>query len=420
MLNKFKTLFLSDLGLLIVSMGIAGLLGYTLNIVVKREVSDSSFVEFATFWGAIYLGAGVLTGIQQEVTRAVSGQKLNDKTKPTFGATPLVTGIIGVVLLGLLLIFMFLIVVPPDFFGISNLISFTILFLGLAGYVVVAIYSGLLYGAQNAVKVVALMIICDASIRFLLVAFVSAIGYSTLMMEIAIGVPFVLVPLLITPLIKRFVATGTRLDVSPSKFLVNALMTMIAAGAMAFLITGFPLLLRVMLSAMPVANLAAVIFVITLSRAPLIVVAMSLQSFFISQVKNDPRFVSRILQISLFTILASCVLGVILALWGDFLFTYISGSEIQISFVTYFAIGISSGFIAVLFIIGALLLARNQHTKYLWMWLTTAISTSCVILLPTPDDIKLICTLVIPPLLGVAIVLIPRQGSKKYVEKVVS
>jgi O-antigen/teichoic acid export membrane protein len=400
---KIKLFFLTDFGLLVLATGISGVLSYLLNILVRREVNATDFVEFAVFWGAIYLGVGILSGIQQEVTRAVSGDKHSSKIAKAHGSAPSTVALLGILFSALMLSLIFFFFLEDDFFGISNYVSGLIIFLGLSGYVIVAIYSGLLYGAHNAVRVVAVMICSDAIIRFAAVLFVAVSGYSNVLMQIAIALPFVLVPVFVTPLLKRFVSPGIRMDVSPLKFSKNALMTMAAAGAMAFLISGFPLILKLMLSDVPIHQLASLIFVVTLSRAPLIIVAMSLQSFLISVAMKKPDSSSYFKSFYLFISLAAIIIGFILTFAGDQLFTHISGSRVDISFVSYFAIGISSGIIGILFVAGARLLAADEHVKYLLMWLFAAFGTLVFVFVPIPPETRLVCALVIPPLLGLGI-----------------
>lgn len=408
MFIKIKHFFVTDFGLLVLATGIAGLLSYLLNIVVRREVSSTDFVEFAIFWGAIYLGVGVLSGIQQEVTRAVSGVKHLSKIENTRGASPSTVALLGISFLALILSPIFFTFLEDDFFGISNYASGLIIFIGLSGYVIVALYSGLLYGAQNAVRVVALMICSDAIIRFVAVLFVAVSGYSNLFMQIAIALPFVLVSIFVTPILKRFVSPGIRMDVSPLKFSKNALMTMAAAGAMAFLISGFPLVLKFMLSDVPIHQLASIIFVVTLSRAPLIIVAMSLQSFLISVAMKKPNSSSYFNNFYFYISLAAIIIGFFLSFAGDQLFTYISGLRVDIYYITYFAIGISSGIIGILFVAGARLLAADEHLRYLLMWLFVAFGTLVFVFVPFPPETRLVCALVIPPLLGLGIYFIPR------------
>jgi hypothetical protein len=403
-----KQVVLSDLSLLITATGLAGILSYMLNIIVKREVSASEFIEFATFWGAIYLGVGILSGIQQEVTRAASGQAKTSKQEHFKGARPMTIGVMSIVFTALVLCTIFTLLLPSDFFGAINVFSGLILFMGLTGYVVISISSGLFYGGQNAIRIVATMIFLDALLRFIFVNLVAFGGYSSLLMEIAVGLPFVIVPLAIAPLLKKYVPSKFRLDVSPFAFFRNALITMTAAGSMAFLISGFPLVLKLMLIELGTSELAAIIFVITLSRAPLIVVAMSLQSFLISKAKNNPGFAPIALKISLLISLLAFILGIFLAFWGDQLFTLVSGNSVQISFVTYLAIGLSSGVIAVLFVIGSVLLASSQHIKYLFVWGSVALVTLASIGLQLDAETKLICSLLLPPLFGIGVFFIPR------------
>ena len=384
-----------------------------LNILVKREVSDSSFVEFAIFWGALYLGIGLLSGIQQEVTRSSSR---NQRAQPSYssrGARPVHVAIATIGLIGVVIAFISLVVLPHQYFGPPNLESGLILFCGLSGYAIVALISGLLYGANNAIKVVALMIVTDVLLRLIFVGSVATFGYDAIAMEVAICLPFILVPAFVFPITRKFISKNFAFDVSLGQFFINSFQTMAAAGAMSLLISGFPLVIRELYFEVQKEQLASIIFVVTLARAPLIVIAMSLQSYLIAKLRKNSDFISRLRLISLSVFIASLILGALLSVFGNQVFSYVANQEIHINGLIYLAVGISSGVVAVLFVIGAKLLAEDAHFRYLCMWLVTVIVTLAFLFFELEPGLLLSLVLVAPPLVGLFVGTIPGIAKRK-------
>jgi len=389
-----------DLLILLVAMAIAGVLGYAINIVVKRSVSAPEFVEFATFWGALYLGVGLLSGLQQEVTRSASTPLVSEKEKDIPGTKP--RQVVGfglfITTLGVLLCCLFFL--PPNYFGITNDVGAGLLLLGLAGYVIVATMTGLLYGVSNGVKVIAAMIASDATLRFLLVSLQLQFGYSTTFIELATGIPFLLVPILIYPYARKFLTSGLLLVGSPIELMKNSVSTMTAAGAMAFLISGFPLAIRWSLGSEDPGLLATLIFVVTLARAPLIIVAMSLQSFLVARIRQGADSGGLLSKVGWFLALFSALFSVALAATGDIVFSFLAGQSIHVELGIYLSVGLSSGLIAAMFVVGASLLAEDNHVAYLTMWLVSAGITLVLCTFDALADLKLAAILVFPPSIG--------------------
>ena len=413
MLSKFRVFVFSDFGLLVTATGLAGVLGYVLNILVKREVSDSSFVEFAIFWGALYLGIGLLSGIQQEVTRSSSRNEGDQTSKNPCGARPFHVALATIGLIAVVLAVISLVVLPHHYFGPPNLESGLILFCGLSGYAIVALISGLLYGANNAVKVVALMIVSDVLLRLIFVGSVATFGYDAIAMEVAICLPFILVPAFVFPITRKYISKNFAFDVSLGKFFINSIQTMAAAGAMSLLISGFPLVIRELYFEVQKEQLASIIFVVTLARAPLIVIAMSLQSYLIAKLRKNSDFISRLRLISLGVFIASLILGALLSVFGNQVFSYVADQEIQINGLIYLAVGISSGVVAVLFVIGAKLLAEDAHFRYLCMWLVTVIVTLAFLFFELEPGFLLSLVLIAPPLVGLLVGTMPGITKRK-------
>jgi hypothetical protein len=391
---KFELLFL------LVAMAIAGVLGYAINIFVKRSVSAPEFVEFSTFWGALYLGVGLLSGLQQEVTRSASTPLASEIERRSTGTKP--RQVVGfglfITTVGVFLCFLFFL--PPNYFGLTNGIGAGLLFLGLAGYVIVATMTGLLYGVANGVKVIAVMIASDAALRFLLVSLQLKFGYSATLIELATGVPFLLVPLLVYPYARKFLTPGVLLVGSPIELMKNSASTMTAAGAMAFLISGFPIAIRWSLGSTDTGLLATLIFVVTLARAPLIIVAMSLQSFLVARIRQGADSGGLLSKVGWFLALFSGLFSAGLAATGDVIFSSLAGQSIHLEFGIYLAVGLSSGFIAAMFVFGATLLAKDNHVAYLTMWLVSAGITLVLCSFDASPDLKLAAILVVPPSIG--------------------
>ena len=391
--------FLQGFSTLLISTVIAGVAGYIVTWLIYREVGPAQYAQFAIFWSALYLIIGGLSGIQQEVTRGSSIRREEAaQTSPVARSF----AVIAAALVTLLVI-----ATAPlwstGVFG-ESWMNFTLpLALGAGSYVVVAVISGSLYGVSNWM-LLALSISLDAIIRLVLVCISSLFMQELKYLTWAVVIPFILVPLLLLPLLFRALKKKATLDVGLRELSWNSARTVLAAMATALIVSGYPLLLGLTTRNIEASLMGELIFVITITRAPLIVIFTALQSFFLIRFKVPVREMSK----NLFLIL-SVVIGItaLVSLISGFIgveaFHLITNRAMSVSNLFISLLVISSGTIACLSVTGAALLSRSKHSYYLFGWVCAGVLTVMILLLPVSPMDKVELSLIAPPLFGLIV-----------------
>ena len=264
---------------------IAGLSGFVVIIIAAWALGDSSQLseEFTAYWGLFFAGTGVLTGLTQETTRAVTAG-LRSSGAPVSGSS----GVRGFrpFLFSFAVAAIVLVVLgasAPLWIGqlLSELqgVGVGLLAVGLASYAIQATISGILSGCQLW-KEYASLISLDTGIRMVLAVVAWLLGYQLLAFLVitVVGSISWLVIVLCFGSVRSVL--GSVADVSRGVFIRQALLAMAASGATAVLITGFPTLLK-FTNPTEVAggvSMAAVSYAVILTRAPLLVPLQQFQS----------------------------------------------------------------------------------------------------------------------------------------------
>jgi hypothetical protein len=272
---------------------------------------------------------------------------------------------------------------------------------GAASYVFVAVVSGTMYGLRRWMVLAALIMI-DALLRvgFVVVAVLAAPGIVSL--ALATALPFPLAVATVWLFVRRSVRGRTVLDVDTKTLAWNSVRTVAAAAATAVMISGFPFLLGITSPGQPV-QAAAVIAVVTLTRAPLVIPALALQSFLVVHFRDLHANVLR----SLFSILigiAAVTAVASLVAWGiglDILHWF--GKDFAITSGEVALVVASAGFTAGLCVTGPAVLARGEHTLFTAGWATAALLVIAALLLPLDPAPKSIIALSVGPLVGLVI-----------------
>lgn len=263
---------------------IAGLSGFVVIIIAAWALGDSSQLseEFTAYWGLFFAGTGVLTGLTQETTRAVTAGRARGGVAGVPGVSvgfrpflfSFVVAAIVLVVLG---------ASAPLWIGqlLSELqgVGVGLLAVGLASYAIQATISGILSGCQLW-KEYASLISLDTGVRMVLAVVAWLLGYQLLAFLVitVVGSISWLVIVLCFGSVRSVL--GSVADVSRGVFIRQALLAMAASGATAVLITGFPTLLK-FTNPSAVAggvSMAAVSYAVILTRAPLLVPLQQFQS----------------------------------------------------------------------------------------------------------------------------------------------
>lgn len=383
---------------ILVATGIAGACGYLIQLLAPALLTDpGSYVTFSVFWSTLYLFVGAVAGVQQEVTRAVSPtdrpaatSTLRRFTVLAAGMTVVVSVVVGIVL-------------APSILS-ADPIALTIWFgVGLLGYLGCAVLSGVMYGLALWGPIAAVTVV-DATVRAILVTAGLALHLSSVLLAAFTAVPFLVAFVVVWFAVRRRVVGRFALDVGPGRLAVNALRTVTAAAATGAVVTGLPLLIHLTMPDAPATVIASLIAVITITRAPLIVPIMALQSFLIVDFRAVgtsiwPRL-ARYLAIVVGATVVACVAASVLGPW---LIAYISDGRYEVTAVASAVIVASAGLVGMLSLTGSALLSANRHSIYVGGWLAAAGATVVAFVLPIDPVTRTLVALCVGPLIGLVV-----------------
>jgi hypothetical protein len=390
---------LAGFSTIIAATGIAGIAAYLVTFIVYRVAGPADYALFAVFWATLYLLVGGLSGIQQEVTRATRaidpGRRTTANRARNFGITAAVFVVVAVVATAPLWVG---VVFPEAGWSLVPPLA-----VGVGSYVVVAVLAGSLYGLQHW-RSVALMIAVDPILRLALLLVALVFTHDIVALAWIAALPFPLTLIILWPIVRRGFVGRTAVDVGYRSLTWNASRAVLASVATAVMVTGFPLLLGVTSAGVSAAMLGELIFTITLARAPLIVTAMSLQSFFVVRFRDHPATWWRaFLSIELIVLGASVVLGVLGLLLGPAAFQFVSSRPVTLSGELIAVLAFSSGLVGAMCISGPAVLARSRHLVYSIGWAAAALVTISVMLLPVEFLARVQFALLAGPMVGLAV-----------------
>jgi hypothetical protein len=387
----------------------AGVAAYVVIWLIPRSIGFEAYAEFAVFWAALYLLVGTLSGIQQEIARAT-----------TIVATPSlpvanrarVFGLSAIVIVGVLVpisaVFWASFVFPT--FGWALVAPVAV---GTAGYVAIAVMSGTLFGLHRW-GWVAIFIAADAAMRVVLVALVLLVSDDVVLIAWAVVAPFPLVMAALWPFARRHVVGRAQLDVGFRALASNVSHTIAGAASTAVMVSGFPLFIGVTSRGASAAEVGMAILAVTLVRAPLIVPAMSLQSFLVVRFREGAIAGVALTRVIVLLLGVGAVFAAAGALVGPALFAWLFPGEIVPQPLFIAALVGSSLLVAGLFVTGSAVLARGAHGAYVVGWALAAAGTVALLLVPGELLDRIVVSVVVAPVLGIIVHLVAlARGSRR-------
>jgi hypothetical protein len=158
----------------------------------------------------------------------------------------------------------------------------------------------------------------------------------------------------------------------------NAARAVVASISTAVLVSGFPLLLGVTSRGEPAALIGELIFAITLTRAPLIVSVMSLQSYFVVRFRDSGKHWVRLFSRVLLIVGGAAVILAVLGAWiGRPVIEWISG----------------------------------HPTPFTAGWLAAAAATIAVMAIPLEVLLRVSLALLVGPVVGIVVHLVSLRTS---------
>ncbi len=378
---------------------VAGIAGYLVTWLVNFVIGPAAYALFAIFWGALYLIIGALSGVQQEITRATrpirAGVRVGPRRARNFAfASALLVAIVIIATAPLW--------ISHAFFDEGWLLLLPLV-VGSASYVLVAVLAGSLYGITQW-RSVALLISADGIVRLLLSGITLSFTKEIVVLSWAVALPFPLVIALLWPAVRRSLVNRTELDVNYRALSWNVARTVLASMSTALLVSGLPLVLGVAAAGVDRSFLGELLFAITLARAPLIVIVISLQSYFLMQFRNHPENRGRFfLRIQSVIAGGAIVLG-FLGWWlGPWAFVIVTGRPTQKDGPFIAVLVLSSALVGSLCLSAPAVLARGQHFIYSLGWSVAAVVTIVAFIPPWDLLTRITVALLAGPVAGLLV-----------------
>lgn len=376
---------------------IGGGAGYLLIVFAGVRLGAEQYGTFAVFWSGFYLVVSALGGVQQEVARAVSPAPPDSAawSRPVVRdfavAASLLMGVVVLVSFGPAARVLF----PAG--GVAMVFPLAV---GVSASVAVVVVVGVFYGL-NYWRAIASMVILESLLRLILTGTLLLFTTDLIVLAWAVVVPSALTPILMWLFMRRDVIGRFSTDVGLSGLTWNTARTVTGAAATGILVSGFPFVLGATSHGDPETAVAALMFSINLARAPIVIVVLSLQSYFVILFQ---RSLSARLVIRLLGLLAGAtvILSGLAWMLGPELLESFFGSDFVVSGPTLAAVVGSGGAVGALCMTGPALLARSNHAGFSAGWLTAAAATVALLLLPIPLDLRVSVSLWVGPLCGLA------------------
>lgn len=385
--------------LIVAATGLVGIAGYLITVWVPNLIGFGPYATFAVFWAFTFLVAAALTGIQQEITRGTQAREPGDHTRAgqagkfaLLAAIAVLVAVLGTAPLWQAAVF-------PEH-GWALVIPLAV---GAASYVPLAVLAGSLYGVGHWKALFALISI-EGLLRLVMVILAAYLQPEAAVFAWAIAIPFPVAVLLVWPFARARIVGKTRLDVSLPQLTWNVSRTIVAATAMGLMISGFPLILQLTSPGQPEGLMGLVIATATLTRAPLIVVGMALQSFLIVFFRaRAAHFWRTLLMLEAAVIAIGVVLAVAGYLLGPAVFAFAFPREEVPADWLIATFVLSSALVGALCISAPAVLSRNAHSAFSAGWIVAAVTTVVCLLLPLGFIEKTMLALLVGPVMGVLV-----------------
>ncbi|MEY2849987.1 MAG: hypothetical protein RI885_2654 [Actinomycetota bacterium] len=397
---------LGPAGLILGASILSGASGYLVTILVAAALDAADYAVFAVFWSALYLAVGAFGGVQQEITRSTTrSEAAPGPSRPGMARVAVFASVLAVgttVVLASTAVVWAPVVLGRGTDAVAAGIALAV---GVGSYIVVAAVAGAFYGARWWVPIAALILI-DGLTRLVVVAAALVTSASAVWLTIAVIAPFPLALLAVGPFVARRLRRSTRADVGYRALTWNTTRTVVAAASTAVIVSGFPVLLSVTSAEVPRAALGPIVLAVTLTRAPIVIPLLALQSYLVVRFTGRPPDLRRLTALVGAVIVAGIALAGVAALVGPAVFEGLFGAALVVDGVVLFVVVASSGLVAALCISGPVLLALSAHSAYVLGWLVAAAATVLLLLVPSGLEARACLALVGGPLAGLIVQLV--------------
>lgn len=400
----------NPLVLLLGATVLSGGIGYVLQILVPLWLdTPETYVPFAVFWATTFLLVSMISGVQQEISRAVHLRAPNSvadrgsgrtSDEPRAAGDTLVRSSIVFVIIAAVIAILVTAVGGVSLFGAQQWELGGALALACVGYALVAVLSGLFYGAE-AYTLAAGTTVLDALLRFGMMLTIALLGLGLVPIAYGVALPFLLTALIIGCIAHRRLRGRLSLDVGARKLVIQASQAMLAALATGVLISGLPTILSFTSGGLGDTALAGIVLALTLTRAPIVIPLLALQSYLVvTYRKLATASWRRALLLSAAVAGLTLVVAMLLWAFGPQLLSAVYGNSFALSGPQLALVVASGGTTAGLAAAAPMLLARGHHSRYLAVWALAAVITVAALMFTRDSVDGTLIAIAAGPLIG--------------------
>jgi hypothetical protein len=387
--------------LILLATAVGGGAGYLLQILAGVALGTAAYASFAVFWSALYLLVSALSGAQQEIARATHpidrpGSVAGEGRRAPVVRNFTLVAVVGVaaILAGSAWIW------AGPVFPEKGWALVPPLILGVSAYLVVAAVSGVLYGLSFWVAAAAMTVI-DGVLRFALVGGLLLVTTDTAVLAWGVAVPFAVTPVVLWLFIRRGVVGRFAVDVGPRELSWNVLRTVVAAAATGVMVSGLPLMIQATGDTVSPDAFGSLTYAITLTRAPIVIVVLALQSYLVVVFRTHADAVLGWVARLSAMVLAGAGLLALLAWWlGPWALSVLFRRPDVLAGGTIGLLVATAGLVGVLCVTGAATLSRAQHGAFAGGWILAAAVTVGMLSLPLGLHERTILALTVGPVAG--------------------
>ncbi|CAN5363727.1 integral membrane protein [soil metagenome] len=388
-------------------VGIASLVaaasGIVVLIIAAHTLTKAQNAEFLSFWGLIFFLFGIFGGLQNEATRTVH-VALHRPSSPGRARGPRVVpaGLalgagVAAVLLATARLW------GPGTLGTRWGPLTAVVVVGVVAFAGHSAVAGALAGSGRW-STYSRLIGAEATVRLLLVAAVAVAGARTVGLEAAsagAAGTWLILAVVLRPLRQSF---ALRADDTRRLFASRTAQAMLATAASSAFVVGFPVLLRLTTPTDAFAAAAPLILAVQLTRAPLLMPLVAYQgvaiTYFLAHRDEGVRALLRLATVILAVGLGG---GGLAALLGPWLLSVFGGPGYDAAPLTLATLTFAASLLALLTLTGIAVLSVGSHRAYALGWLAATTVGIGILLLPATIDVRAAASLMIGPVVGVAI-----------------
>ena len=390
---------------IVISSIIAAASAFLSQVISARTLSVDDNQEFLLDWSLLFGVIGIVAGMQNETTRAVTAARSGQSrlAPGRLGPRVLSGGLFwaGLIAIGILASS---VLWAPRLGPSTSPVIVIIAACAVVLYGCHATLAGALAGHREWGLFAWLMGGEAASRLFLAVLAGVFLAGSLLSMELAATASVLVWALFVLVSTPSRTAIGARADVPMRRLLSNCGLAIASSAASAALITGFPALLKLVSGHQDAAVMASLILAISLTRSPIMIPLQAFQGVAIAAFTESGASSPKALIKPMLLLLAIGAGGALLA-WalGPWLMRLLFGDAYQLAGIVFAGLTIAAVSLAWLTLTGTAAIAASAHRSYTTGWVFAALVTLGLLFLPLGIEMRAVVALFFGPLSGAAI-----------------